>query len=217
MQHFYDSPNYAKSHVSAHRSISNLISKGFVHTWYADGEGSLQIGLTSDGIKKAAELLGISECYVPVIPKVKNEALHPATYKRYKKAGSAEEWISLLRCHAQGIVYECDGIDFGCGKVHIVCGLLEMGRGADQLCAIISARLKMNPFSGDVYAFCGRERDQIRYIHWDGSGFKMTARRREYGRYIWPHPNLGAIITIDAKDFDFILRGQRQRNNPNYL
>ena len=61
VQHFQDSPDYTKAHVTTHRSINNLIEKGFIYTFNAFREDSLQIHLTEQGLEKAAELLGISD------------------------------------------------------------------------------------------------------------------------------------------------------------
>ena len=154
---------------------------------------------------KAAELLGKSDYSIPDPTEIKNETAHPNAYNLCKKAKNAEEWLSLLRCHRYGSVYAHSGN--GGGKIPLVCGTSEIRAGADQLSAIISVRLKMNPFDGDIYVFCGQRRDLVRYVHWDGCGFQITDRRREYGRYAWPRSTLGTIITIDANDFDFLLRG----------
>ena len=61
VQHFHDSPDYAKAHVTANRSIDNLAEKGLVYAYSVFREDSLQIHLTGKGIKKAAELLKISD------------------------------------------------------------------------------------------------------------------------------------------------------------
>jgi len=65
VQHFYDSPGYAKAHVTVHRSIKSLIEKGLIYTWNAFPENSQEICLTDDGVKKAAELLKISGFELP--------------------------------------------------------------------------------------------------------------------------------------------------------
>jgi hypothetical protein len=61
VQHFQESPDYAKAHVTTHRSITNLVDKGLIYTFSAFREESLQIHLTDKGVEKAAELLGISD------------------------------------------------------------------------------------------------------------------------------------------------------------
>jgi hypothetical protein len=57
VQHFHDSPDYAKAHVTLHRSVNSLIEKGLAYTWNTFKEDSQQICLTDNGMKKAAEFL----------------------------------------------------------------------------------------------------------------------------------------------------------------
>ncbi len=214
-QCFYGSPDYAKNHVIACRSIRNLVQKGLVITDDAGGEFSQKIQLTAEGAKKAAELSGVSDYTVPYQPIAKNDSeIFTTTYSRYKKAESATSWVDILRRHEHESIYESTGTDFGGKQIHLVCGAMNNVRGLEQLSSIISVRLRMNPFNGDVYAFCGQTRDNVRYIRWDGSGFQITVRRREHGRYIWPGHKLGQIITVSAKDFAFILGGTGHRNGP---
>jgi transposase len=107
--------------------------------------------------------------------------------------------------------YDCEAVESG-AAVHLVCGATCVGNAdADILCTIISARLGMNPFSGDVFAFCGVSRDRIKYIRWDGSGFEVFKRRREYGRYYWPQERLGQTIRVTSAEFEYVLRGCEQR------
>ena len=61
VQRFHDSPDYTKAHVTVHRSIKSLVDKGLVYTLNDFNEYSLQLCLTDDGTKKAAELLKISD------------------------------------------------------------------------------------------------------------------------------------------------------------
>ena len=58
-QHFHDSPDYTKAHVTAHRSINSLAEKGFIYAFNVFREYSVQIYLSDKGIEKAAELLKI--------------------------------------------------------------------------------------------------------------------------------------------------------------
>lgn len=60
-QHFHDSADYAKAHVSVHRSLNNLVEKGLIYIGSTFREDSLQISLTYEGMRKAAELLNIND------------------------------------------------------------------------------------------------------------------------------------------------------------
>ena len=62
VQHFHDSHDYKKAHVTTHRSIKSLIKKGYISAYSVFREYSMQIHLTDKGIEKAAELLKIGGC-----------------------------------------------------------------------------------------------------------------------------------------------------------
>ena len=61
VQHFHDSPDYAKAHVTLHRSMNNLVDKGLIFTFSTFREYSEQIHLTDKGMEKAVELLKIGD------------------------------------------------------------------------------------------------------------------------------------------------------------
>jgi transposase len=128
--------------------------------------------------------------------------------RNYKGPQTAEEWLSALRNGSESIDSEriiTDEID---GRpIHLVCGATVSGKGADCLCADIQARLKMNPFSGEVFVYCGKRYDRVRYIYWDGGGFNVITRRCESGTYPWPPSKIGEVICATDKDLDLILRG----------
>ena len=67
VQHFHNSPDYAKAQVTAYRSITGLVNKGLVNVYQFGGE-SMIINLTETGIAKAAELLKLEDFKSPVEP-----------------------------------------------------------------------------------------------------------------------------------------------------
>lgn len=83
-------------------------------------------------------------------------------------------------------------------------------KGGWQLSTIIEGRLRMNPFDGSVYAFCGKERDSIRCMFWDGTEFCVVTHRCAGGTYPWPAPQLGTSIPVSSDDFSLILRGHKK-------
>jgi hypothetical protein len=65
VQHFHDSSNYAKAHVTTLRSISSLADKGLIYACKVFREDSVTISLTDEGMNKAAELLKIEDFKSP--------------------------------------------------------------------------------------------------------------------------------------------------------
>ena len=42
------------------------------------------------------------------------------------------------------------------------------------------------PLSNSLFLFCGRHRDRIKAILWEGDGFVLLYKRIEHGGFQWP-------------------------------
>ena len=71
--------------------------------------------------------------------------------------------------------------------VYIVCGYTDLRFGIDSLAAIIERRFHMNLFvPTTLFLFCGRRRDRIKALYWEGDGFVLLYKRLESGSFQWP-------------------------------
>ena len=70
--------------------------------------------------------------------------------------------------------------------VYIVTGYTDMRRGIDGLCRIVEGKLKCDPYSADVFLFCGRNSTKMKALVWDGDGFLLLYKRLDNGKYRWP-------------------------------
>ncbi|WP_228480326.1 IS66 family insertion sequence element accessory protein TnpB [Streptococcus suis] len=43
----------------------------------------------------------------------------------------------------------------------------------------------MDPFSGQVYLFCGGRKDRFKALYWDEQGFWLLYKRFENGKLAW--------------------------------
>ena len=64
VQHFRDSPDYAKAHATLSRCLKNLVEKGLIYLWRVEDE-SQRICLTEKGIIIAAELAKTDDFFIP--------------------------------------------------------------------------------------------------------------------------------------------------------
>jgi transposase len=72
--------------------------------------------------------------------------------------------------------------------VYIVCGHTSMTKGIDSLAAHVKHVLGLDPASNTVFLFCGRKRDRLKALFWEGDGFVLLYKRLEGGhRFRWPN------------------------------
>jgi len=85
---------------------------------------------------------------------------------------------------------------------------VDMRKGFDGLCALVTERLARNPLDGDVYLFLSRNRIRTKALHFDGTGLCVYAKRLERGRFaaLWREP-AAAPITLTVSELDLFLDG----------
>ena len=70
--------------------------------------------------------------------------------------------------------------------VYIACGYTDLRRGIDGLASIVQAQFQLDPFSNTLFLFCGRRKDRIKALYWEGNGFVLLYKRLEQGSFQWP-------------------------------
>lgn len=58
-------------------------------------------------------------------------------------------------------------------RVYIACGYTDLRRGIDGLAAIVQQQFNLDPFTNTLFLFCGRQRDRIKALYWEGNGFVL--------------------------------------------
>ena len=74
----------------------------------------------------------------------------------------------------------------GADRVYIACGYTDLRCGIDGLAAIVQQQFNLDPFSNTLFLFCGRRRDRIKALYWEGNGFVPLYKRLESGSFQWP-------------------------------
>ena len=91
-------------------------------------------------------------------------------------------------------------------RVYLACGVTDMRRGFDSLCAQVERVLNLDPYGGAVYLFRGRRGDLLKAIYWDGQGLVLYAKRLEKGRFIWPQAKEGTV-SLTAAQLSMLVEG----------
>jgi len=90
--------------------------------------------------------------------------------------------------------------------IYIVCGYSDMRKSIDGLAAIIKETFGMDPFSLSLFLFCGRRRDRLKALFWEGDGFVLLYKRLENGNFKWPRtPEQARRLT--QQEFRWLMEG----------
>jgi transposase len=91
-------------------------------------------------------------------------------------------------------------------RVWLILGRTDMRKSINGLSAIVSNQLKLNPLDGGFYVFSGRNRDTIKILYWDLSGYALWYKRLELDRFCWPRNEVEAQA-ITGEQLGWLLSG----------
>ena len=91
-------------------------------------------------------------------------------------------------------------------RVYLVVGTTDMRKSINGLSIFVEARLKQDPFTGSLFAFCNRRRNMVKILYWDRNGFCLWQKRLEKDRFKWPATHK-EIKHMDGRQLGWILDG----------
>ena len=94
----------------------------------------------------------------------------------------------------------------GTDRVYIACGYTDLRRGIDSLASIVQQQFRLDPFTNTLFLFCGRRRDRMKALYWEGNGFVLLYKRLESGSFQWPRTGVEAEI-LTPQQYRWLMEG----------
>ena len=90
--------------------------------------------------------------------------------------------------------------------IYIVCGYSDMRKSIDGFAAIVKGTFGMDPFASSLFLFCGKKRDRLKALYWEGDGFVLLYKRLENGNFKWPRtPEQARRLSV--QEFRWLIEG----------
>jgi len=77
-------------------------------------------------------------------------------------------------------------LSFSGKKIFLACGSTDCRKQINGLLHLVNSNFSLSPYDAAVFVFCNRNRDRIKILEFDGSGFWLYMKRLEKGRFKWP-------------------------------
>ena len=90
--------------------------------------------------------------------------------------------------------------------MYIACGYTDLRRGIDGLASLVQQEFQMDPFQKSLFLFCGRRRDRIKALYWEGDGFLLLYKRLESGSFQWPRNGV-EVQQLSAQQYRWLMEG----------
>jgi len=94
----------------------------------------------------------------------------------------------------------------GADRVYIACGYTDLRCGIDGLASLVQQQFQLDPFSNTLFLFCGRRRDWIKALYWEGNGFVLLYKRLESGSFQWPREESEAKV-LSPQQYRWLMEG----------
>lgn len=95
----------------------------------------------------------------------------------------------------------------GVDNIYLIVPPTDMRKSIDGLCAVVEQVVRQDPKSNALFLFCGRRKDRIKALMYDGSGFVLIYKRLNVeGRYRWPR-NGQEARNLTWQEFDWLMSG----------
>jgi len=91
-------------------------------------------------------------------------------------------------------------------RVYLAIGFTDMRKSINGLSALVADDFDADLFSGNLFAFCNRQRRIIKILFWDRNGFCVWYKRLEKDRFKWPDSECD-IVNIDSRQMSWLLAG----------
>ena len=72
--------------------------------------------------------------------------------------------------------------------------------------ALVQQEFQLDPFSNCLFLFCGRRRDRIKALYWEGNGFVLLYKRLESGSFQWPRKESEAR-SLTPQQYRWLMEG----------
>jgi len=91
-------------------------------------------------------------------------------------------------------------------RIYLFLGSTDMRKAMNGLSILVDQNGSLNPFSGDLFAFCNRRNTIMKILYWDTNGFCLWSKRLEKQRFKWPHSQ-DEVLQISQRQLQWLLDG----------
>jgi len=82
-----------------------------------------------------------------------------------------------------------------------------MRKAIDGLAVLVKEGFSLNPFAPALFVFCNRQRDKLKILYREHTGFWLYYRRLERGPFKWPADASAAPVKVTRRELRWLLDG----------
>jgi transposase len=96
--------------------------------------------------------------------------------------------------------------DLNKAQIFLKPGSTDMRKQINGLSTLVDDEIRKDPFSGNLFLFCNKNRNRLKILYWDRNGFCLWLKRLEKQKFPWPKTEEESM-EIDNEQLKMLLSG----------
>ncbi len=92
-------------------------------------------------------------------------------------------------------------------KIYLYRESVDFRKSINGLAAIIESDTDLPLANGALFLFTNKQRDKIKVLYWDKTGFALWYKRLEKAKYKWPSKEKNEVFSLTQFELDRLLSG----------
>lgn len=84
---------------------------------------------------------------------------------------------------------------------------VDFRKAINGLSLIVEEVMGLSPFKSAIFVFCNKNRQQLKVLYWESTGFVLWQKRLEKARFKWPKKHEQSTIELTHEQWLWLLRG----------
>lgn len=93
------------------------------------------------------------------------------------------------------------------GAIYLHRDVVDFRKSINGLMVIVEQEMQLSPFAPALFVFCNRNRDRLKVLYWDQTGFCLWYKRLEKEKFKWPRRYSASIMTLSEMQWGWMLSG----------
>jgi transposase len=93
-------------------------------------------------------------------------------------------------------------------EVFVCREVVDMRKAINGLSILVEEVLELDPFANKLFVFCNRNRDKLKILYWERTGFVLWYKKLEKHRFPWPRrEGEEQTVALTGEQLNWLLDG----------
>ena len=84
---------------------------------------------------------------------------------------------------------------------------VDFRKSIDGLTGIVEYELERDAYTGTLFVFCNKNKDKLKILYWDKTGFALWYKRLDKHKFKWPSKYSQQEFELTSQQFDWLISG----------